>query len=405
MTVTAFRICVDDGVLADLDDRVARSRFVSPSDAVSWEAGADPAYLRDLASYWRDSFNWRAQEDRLNSYPQFLAHTDAGSLHFVHLRAVTGPAESPVRLPLLLVHGWPSSFIEMLRLADRLTDPGRFGGDPADARDVVIPSLPGFLFSTLPPGPLTRESMARILHLVMTVELGYDRYGAFGGDIGGTVAAWLGALFPDHVAGIHLIHPPFPADFDARPLTPEEEAFLASEEKYDASDGGYSAIMSTRPDTIAATLNDSPIGLAAWIVDKLRDWSDCGGDLATRFDVDTILSMVTLYWATASIGSSMRQYYDYAHSSPRPAITVPAAFTLSHETGMIGFPRTIAERACTNIVSWNAPGKGGHFMAHEEPELLAAELNRSFARGQTPATSTNALVGRAEGQSRLDRRG
>ncbi|TFB47353.1 alpha/beta fold hydrolase [Cryobacterium tagatosivorans] len=134
--------------------------------------------------------------------------------------------------------------------------------------------------------------MARILHRVMTVELGYERYGAFGGDIGGTVAAWLGALFPDEVAGIHMIHPPFPADFDARPLTPAEEAFLASEEKYDESDGGYSAIMITRPDTIAAALNDSPIGLAAWIVDKLRDWSDCGGDLATRFDFDTILSMV-----------------------------------------------------------------------------------------------------------------
>ncbi|WP_022887494.1 epoxide hydrolase family protein [Glaciibacter superstes] len=376
MTLTPFRIRLDGGILVDLDERVARSRFTPPSDPTPWKAGADPAYLRGLVDYWRDSFDWRSREQWLNSYPQFIAHTDAGDLHFVHLRAVSGGEAQP---PILLAHGWPSSFIEMLQLADRLTDPARFGGDPADACDVVIPSLPGFLFSTLPSGPLTRESMARILHQLMTEELGYERYGAFGGDIGGTVVAWLGALYSEQVAGIHMIHPPFPADFDARPLHQDEEAFLAAEESYDERDGGYSAIMITRPDTIAPALNDSPVGLAAWIVDKLRDWSDCDGDLATRFDFDTILTTVTLYWATGSIGSSMRQYYDHAHNPPRPPIHVPAAFTLSNEPGMVGFPRSIAERACTNIVSWSLPGRGGHFMAHEEPDQVASALNAKFS--------------------------
>jgi hypothetical protein len=175
-----------------------------------------------------------------------------------------------------------------------------------------------------------------------------------------------------------MIHPPFPASFDDRPLSTAEQAFMAAEEAYDQTDGGYSAIMITRPDTIGAALIDSPAGLAAWIVDKYRDWSDCHGDLESRFDRDTLLTIITLYWVTGSIGTSFRQYFDFEHNLPRPAITVPAAFTLSAEPAMANLPREITERACTDIRRWSEPGRGGHFMPLEEPDLLATEMRQFF---------------------------
>ncbi|HEU0041098.1 MAG TPA: alpha/beta hydrolase, partial [Jiangellaceae bacterium] len=253
-------------------------------------------------------------------------------------------------------------------------------GDPADAFDVVVPSMPGFLYSDLQAGPATRASFATTLHALMTDVLGYQRYGAFGGDIGGATAAWMAALHPEHVAGIHMIHPPFPGSFDAAPLSPEEQAFIEAEERYDETDGGYSAIMGTRPDTIAAALVDSPAGLAAWIIDKYRDWSDCHGDVESRFERDTLLTIVTLYWVTGTIGTSFRQYFDYAHNAPRPDITVPAAFTVSTEPSLASFPQSIAQRACRDVRHWSTPGRGGHFMPLEEPDLLADEM-RQFFRG------------------------
>jgi microsomal epoxide hydrolase len=176
-----------------------------------------------------------------------------------------------------------------------------------------------------------------------------------------------------------MIHPPFPASFDDSPITDAEQAFLDFEEAYDGGDGGYSAMMITRPDTIAAALIDSPVGLAAWIVDKYRDWADCHGDVESSIDRETILTMLTLYWATDSIGSSFRQYLDYESNLPRPTIDVPAAFTVSAEPGLVGLPRSIAERACSNIVHWSEPGRGGHFLPLEEPELMAGELRGFFA--------------------------
>jgi len=376
MTVTPFTIDVPDDVLADLRERVARSRFVEPSGSTPWGTGVDPAYLRGLVDFWRDGFDWAAVQSRLNSFPQVTVDTGRVMLHAAHLAAVGGPSHYP---PIILSHGWLSTFVEMLPLAERLTDPARFGFDASLARDVVVPSLPGFLFSELPPGPLTRASLAESLAALMR-ELGYDRYAAFGGDIGGTAVAWLGAAHADHTTSIHMIHPPFPSSFDAAPITAEEQDFLDREEEYDTTDGGYSAIMITRPDTIGAALIDSPVGLAAWLVDKYRDWidADSAGDVTTAFSFDDILTAVTLYWATGSIGTSMRQYVDYDHNPPRPMIDVPAAFTLSHEPGMLDLPRSIAERACSNIVRWSEPKRGGHFLAHEEPDLMAAELFAGF---------------------------
>ncbi|MGW5366449.1 epoxide hydrolase family protein [Actinopolymorpha pittospori] len=383
MTFSSFRIAVPDAVLDDLRSRLRGARFAVRSGSRPWHGGADPDYLRELVVYWADGFDWRAREAELNALPHYRAVIAGRGVHFLHMPA-TRPAGAPAPLPLILSHGWPSSFVEMLPLADRLANPGRYGHDPANAFDVVVPSLPGFLYSDLPDRPVTRAVVAETLHTLMTDVLGYRRYGAFGGDIGAVTTGWMGALYPGHVAGIHTIHPPFPASFDGQPLSPAEQAFIEAEQAYDRTDGGYSAIMCTRPDTIAAALVDSPAGLAAWIIDKLRDWSDCHGDLESRFDRDTLLTIITLYWVTRSVGSSFRPYFDRGHNTARPDITVPAAVTLSAEPVMAGVPREIAERCCRDLRAWSEPGRGGHFMPLEEPDLLAAELTAFFGSLQRP---------------------
>jgi len=387
MTVSQFRIHVPDDVLADLRARLRRTLFTSASDSAYWTAGTDPGYLRDLVAYWADGFDWRRAEAALNAFPQYTAEISGRRVHFVHLRArrpastqtsetteAPGGGQAGGPLPLVLSHGWPSSFVEMLRVAPLLADPP----DPDDAFDVVIPSLPGFLYSDLPKGPWTRQAVARVWHELMTTTLGYPRYGAFGGDIGGGVTQWLGSLYPGQVAGIHLTSAPVGDPTPEHPVTPQEQAFEDALQAYDLTDQGYSEIMWTRPDTIAAALADSPAGLAAWIVDKYKDWSDCGGDVTRRWDRDTLLTVFTLYWATGCIGSSFRSYYDYAQNPPPQPIVVPTAVTLSNEPTFVGFPRSLTERRCTDLRHWSTPGRGGHFMAHEEPEQVAGELREFF---------------------------
>jgi pimeloyl-ACP methyl ester carboxylesterase len=376
MTATSFRIRVSDDVLNDLRLRLARTRFTAASDPAFWAAGTDPGYLRELVTYWADGFDWRAAERALNSYPHYVAEVAGRRVHFVHLRgqAARG-APSPV--PLIMTHGWPSSFVEMLQAGRLLADPA--SADRADAFDVVIPSLPGFMFSELPREPFTRRGVAELWHELMTQVLGYRRFGAFGGDIGGGVTQWLGALYPREVTGVHITSAVVTSDFSGQPPTPAEQAYLDARDAYDAGDQGYSEIMCTRPDTIAAALIDSPAGLAAWIADKYRDWSDCRGDLETRWDKDTLLTVATLYWATATIGSSFSQYYNYSLNEPVPQITVPAAVTLSHEPAYATYPRSLAERVFADLRHWSTPGRGGHFMAHEEPGQVASELRAFFA--------------------------
>ncbi|MGW2229464.1 epoxide hydrolase family protein [Streptomyces formicae] len=378
MNTTPFKVSVSDDVLDDLRARLRRTLFTSASDPTYWAAGTDPDHLRDLVSYWADGFDWRAAEDLLNGFEHHVADVAGTRVHFVHVRGVR-PEGVPAPLPLVLSHGWPSSYVEMLPVARLLADPASHGGDPADAFDVVVPSLPGFLHSGLPEGPFTRERVAGIWHELMTENLGYRRFGAFGGDIGGGVTQWLGALYPGQVAGVHITSAVVSADFEAAPPTAEERAYLDHLDAYDAEDQGYSEIMCTRPDTIAAALRDSPAGLLAWISDKYRDWSDCGGDLEARWDRDTLLTVATLYWATGSIGSSFRQYYDYVrHNRPVPPVTVPGAVTLSHEPAFAHYPKSLAERVLTDLRHWSTPRNGGHFMAHEEPEQVARELRAFF---------------------------
>ncbi len=373
MSVSPFRIDVPDDVLSDLRTRIGATRFTPASDSRPWAAGADPAYLRSLLAYWGGGFDWRAAETRLNRLPHYRAGIGGRNTHFVHVRA----AGDRPGMPLILTHGWPSSFLEMLPLIPPLTDPAAHGGDPADAFDVVIPSLPGFLFSDLPAdGVVTRDAVAETWHTLMTEELGYRRYGAYGGDIGAGVTSWLGALHPESVTGVHVIHPSAPAD--PGELSEPERTFLAALDAYDVQDGGYSSIMCTRPDTIAAALQDSPAGLAAWIIDKFRDWSDCAGDLDGRFSRDDLLTLITLYWATGTIGSSFRQYYDWERTPPRPMVDVPAGVTMSAEPVFRDLPRRLAERSYSDIRQWRGPTAGGHFMPMEEPALLTTDLRDFF---------------------------
>lgn len=376
MTATPFRISVSDDTLHDLRARLRRTRFTPASDDVPWAAGVDPDHLRELVAYWADGFDWRAAETALNTFPHYVADVAGARVHFVHLRGRRAEG-APAPLPLVLTHGWPSSFVEMLRVAPRLADPAAYGGDPGEAFDVVVPSLPGFLFSAPPRERFTRRGVAEIWHELLTGTLGYPRFGAVGGDIGGGVTQWLGALYPDEVVGVHITGAIIAARFEDRPPTDAEQAFLADLAAFDAADGGYSEIMCTRPDTVAAALVDSPAGLLAWIVDKYRAWSDCDGDVEARWDRDTLLTVATLYWATECIGPSFRQYYDYPRNRPVPGIGVPAALTLSAEPVFATYPRSLAERVCSDLRHWSTPRRGGHFMAHEEPALVAGEI-RSF---------------------------
>jgi pimeloyl-ACP methyl ester carboxylesterase len=379
MTIRAFEIHVPQEALTDLRGRLEHARFTRASEDEFWEAGVDPSYLQGLVAYWANGFDWRRVERALNAYPHYIADVAGRRVHFVHLRSARKESPSGA-VPLIMTHGWPSCFVEMLPVAERLTRSAVSGGLLDGGFDVVVPSLPGFLFSDLPQGPFTRRGVAAIWHELMTQVLGYPRFGAFGGDIGGGVTQWLGALYPQDVTGVHITSAVVTTDFSESPPTPEEQAFLDARDAYDAGDQGYSEIMSTRPDTIAAALADSPAGLLAWIIDKYRDWSDCGGDLETRWDRDTLLTVATLYWATQSIGSSFRQYYNYELNDPIPQINVPAAVTLSHEPAYDAYPRSLAERVFADLRHWSTPRRGGHFMPHEEPDQVAEELRTFFSR-------------------------
>ncbi|WP_198675885.1 epoxide hydrolase family protein [Kribbella monticola] len=361
-----FEIRVDESVLGDLADRLRRTRFPEPTPAESWHAGIDVSYLKELVTYWADGFDWREQERRLNAWPQYKVSLDGVRTHFVHVRSGRDGA-----LPLVLAHGWPSLFTEYLPLAEKLKD--RF--------DLVIPSLPGFGYAEAPAEPLTRKWIAEHWHRLMTDVLGYERYGVVGGDIGGDVVHWMAGLHPDSVAGLHTIHPK--VSTDGGPLSEAEEAYVRQRDiDEEALDGGYSHVQATRPDTLAAALIDSPSGLAAWILDKFDSWGD--GRIYEAFDRDELLTLLTLYWSTGCIGSSLRTYYDYPKNPPRPRIAVPAAVTLSAEDlwvagpSSVGYPRELANRSYDDLRSWHEPGSGGHFFALEQTTLFATDIRAFF---------------------------
>jgi len=374
----AFKLAVPDADIADLRERLKRTRFPDKAPGPAWAYGTDVTWMHGLADYWREKFDWRAQEARLNAIPQHKVHLHDIDLHFLHLEG-----EGPDPCPLLLSHGWPGSVFEFLELIPRLTHPSQFDGDPTDSFTIVAPSLPGYGLSFSPCQPrFGVEEIADCFASLMTDVLGYERFGAQGGDWGSFITSRLAYSYPDRLVGIHLNMMPLRRDpkMVADP-TSEEKKYLEQLTTWLKDGTGYQWIQGTRPQTLAFGLSDSPAGLAAWIIEKFRAWSDCGGDLESIFTKDELLANISLYWFTGAIGSSFWPYYARMHR-PWPVpddakITVPTGYS-EFPYEMLRPPRSLAERTYTDIRRWTVMPRGGHFAAMEQPEALAAEIREFF---------------------------
>ena len=373
-----FTLQVPDAALADLRERLARTRFPDQAPGEPWAYGTDVGWMRDFVAYWRDRFDWRAEEARLNALPQFKVPLHGIDLHYLHV-----PGRGPDPFPLLLSHGWPGSVFEFLDLIPRLTDPARFGDDPADAFTVVAPSLPGYGLSFAPGQPrFGVDTIADCFADLMTEVLGYRRFAAQGGDWGSFITGRLGYAHADRLVGIHVNMMPVRRDPNmVKNPTPEERQFLDDLTLFLKEETGYQWIQGTRPQTLAFALTDSPAGLAAWVIEKFRTWSDSRGDVESVFSRDHLLANIALYWFTGAIGSSFWPYYARMHG-PWP---IPEGETVDVPTGYCAFPReivrpprSVAERTFTDIRRWTVMPRGGHFAAMEQPEALAKEIREFF---------------------------
>ncbi len=379
MSAQPFTVAVDQDVLTDLERRLARTRWPDEVLDGGWDYGISLGYLRDLVAYWRDEFRWREWEKRINQFPNFRVTLGGLGIHYLHVKG-----EGPRPLPLLLTHGWPGSVLEFLKIIPLLAQPGAHGGDPQDAFDLVIPSLPGYGFSDRPTERgMTSFQVAELWRQLMR-QLGYRRYGAQGGDWGASVTTRLAWTAPAELIGIHLNYIPGSYSPDlgpgSHPLSDAERAFVRERDAWRESEGAYGHIQGTKPQTLAVGLNDSPAGLAAWIVEKFRSWSDCGGDVERRFSKDELLANVALYWITGTIGSSIRLYLE----SRKSPIRFAAGERIGVPCGVARFPaeapmppRDWVERHY-DVVRWTAMPSGGHFAALEEPDLLAADIRAFF---------------------------
>ncbi len=370
--IEPFAVHVDDAVLADLRDRLARTRFPDAIDDTGWEDGIPTGYLRELVAYWRDEYDWRAQEARLNELEHNTTRIDGQSIHFVHARS-----PHPNAFPLLLTHGWPGSVVEFLDVIPRLTEPDQHGGSAADAFHVIAPSLPGYGFSE--PTRTRGWDVARIARafVELMARLGYTRYGAQGGDWGAQVATRIGAFDPEHCAAIHLNMPIADRPADPPPLTDEEEADLAAMARFQREESGYAIEQGTKPQTLGVGLNDSPAGLLAWIVEKFRGWSDCDGHPENTFTRDQLVTNVMIYWATQTIASSVRLYRENKQSAEAPEwVGVPTGVA-RYPKEVLRFPRSWVERRY-HVTYWADMPRGGHFAAMEQPALFADDLRTFF---------------------------
>jgi pimeloyl-ACP methyl ester carboxylesterase len=368
--IKPFEIRVGADVLDDLRERIRRTRWPEPAPGPAWSQGTDLAYLQSLLATWADGYDWPAKERELNRYRHFVADLDGVRIHFVHEKAANGAG-----IPLVLTHGWPSTFVELLPLVPLLTDP-----ESGPAFDVVIPSLPGYGFSERPHQTgVNYRTVAGLWHRLMR-GLGYERYGAGGGDFGAGVASFMAIDDPAAVLGVHLTNlelaPP-----DTGGLTDAEQAYAEQQRGWTEVERGYSAIQSTKPQTVGYGLTDSPAGLAAWIMEKWRSWTDSGGDLDAHLGREFLLTTLMVYWVTRSATTSMRDYYDNRFTpSEAEYVRVPTAVAVfDHEFVPEGNPpREWAERLY-NVRRWTVMPRGGHFAPVEEPELVAADIAAFFA--------------------------
>jgi epoxide hydrolase len=380
-TIRPFRVEVPQADLDDLRQRLARTRWPDELPGVGWSRGVPLGYLKGLAEYWRTGYDWRAWEAKLNAYPQFTTTIDGANIHFLHVRS-----PEPDALPLILTHGWPGSIVEFLAVIGPLTDPRAHGGDPADAFHLVVPSIPGYGFS----GPTrdvgwTAVRIARAWAALMS-RLGYQRYGAQGGDWGAFVSPALGRVAPDHVVGVH-VNAATMGFIPFGPVAPDDLASFSDVEKqrlerlnrFLADGNGYFQIQATRPQTLTYGLTDSPAGQLAWIVEKFKEWTYPSTELPeVAIDRDLMLTDVMLYWLTGTAGSSARLYYENMHSAnwdQQPGTTPTGVAVFAEDVAI----RRFAERG-NNIVHWSDFDRGGHFAAMEAPDLLIGDIRTFFRR-------------------------
>jgi pimeloyl-ACP methyl ester carboxylesterase len=383
MAIQNFQLPYSESAVQDLRERLARTRWPDTIPGSGWEYGFDLEYLQRICRYWREEFDWKAEIERLARLDHRRYVAGDHSIHFVYERG-----QGPAPIPILLLHGWPGSFLEMLKLAPRLADPAAYDGDPADSFDVIIASLPGFGFSSRPTERGMNTARMGDLFAELMSELGYERFACHGGDFGAGVSSWLGRRHAARVIGLHLNYIPGSYRPGLQPGTvpsEEERQFLADADQWGEEFGAYDHIQFRTPQTAAYGLNDSPAALAAWILEKFRDWADCDGDLEKRFTWDELLANVTLYWMTETIHSSCRLYFEMKtaplHLAQGERIEVPCG--IAHLPKEAPFPpRSWIERGY-NVQHWTEFASGGHFAAMEETEALAADIRTFFRRFRT----------------------
>jgi len=374
-TVTPFEIRIDDAVLEDLQTRLGLARFPDQIEGAGWDYGTELGYLKELVAYWRDEYDWRAEEAKLNAFDHFKTNIDGLDIHFIHQRS-----KEPNAMPIVITHGWPGSIAEFSKIIGPLTDPVAHGGKAEDAFHVVCPSMPGYGFSEIPSKRGVDSRKVAEINATLMARLGYDRYGAQGGDWGSAVTSWLASIDTEHVAGIHLnLIFAGPPSGGSKGVPEKELKRYRERSAAFAEERGYSEIQGTKPQTIGYGLNDSPTGLAAWIVEKFRTWSDCDGDVETQFTKDELLTNIMIYWCTETATSAGRLYYEQRHVKT-------GAFSTRTETpvGCAIFPKELSipprkwAEGRFNVTHWTEMPSGGHFAAMEEPELLVEDLRKFF---------------------------
>ena len=373
--IEKFDVRVPEAVLDDLKERLARTRWPDQMDGVGWDYGSELGTVKELCEYWRDKFDWRRVEAELARYEHGTTQIDGQRVYFLHARSKHAGA-----FPLVITHGWPGSILEFMKILGPLTDPTAHGGKASDAFHVVCPSIPGYGFS----GPTNARGwdVQRVAEAEVELmkRLGYARYGAQGGDWGAMISTQIGRLDPTHCAGVHLnMAIAFPAP-DAPPLTDLEQKWVAEFAAFQAGETGYQQIQGTKPQTLGYGLTDSPAGLCAWIVEKFRTWSDCGGDLYSVYTKDELLANITLYWVTKTINSSTRLYYETMKSGrigvTQGRVEVPTALAIFPKE-IYKPPRSWAEKGY-NVQQYTVFEKGGHFAAMEQPKALVDDVRRFF---------------------------
>ncbi|MDR6224360.1 epoxide hydrolase family protein [Desmospora profundinema] len=369
-SIRPFRIVILQSVLDDLQARLTHTRWPDELPEAGGDYGVPLGYLKELAEYWRTSYDWRKHEARLNEFPQFTTTIDGANVHFLHIRSPERDA-----FPLILTHGWPGSFVEFLDVIGPLTNPRAYGGNPTDAFHVVIPSIPGFGFSGPTPKKGWNVNRVALAWAELMRRLGYDRYGAQGGDWGTAISRTLGAVDPEHVCGVHLNYLPFVPTGDLNNLSKEDEARIEQMKRYLAAPPGHMIVQSTRPQTISYALTDSPVGQLAWIAEKFIEWVDPACPVA----VDRLLTNVMIYWLTGTAGSSARLFYENNKIKGQP-IPCPVPVGVAVFPHDLALPvRRFAERQY-DIVHWTEFELGGHFAAMETPDLLTGDIQTYFRR-------------------------